>query len=248
MVVGLQLCLGWLLCLANISTETTEILAWFLAKWFFNPGESRISGMQKVASMPSSLAVACTLTLLKDVRRGAVPAFGWISRLPCINNAEGMCTLQHHHYGSLRCLLHWLLRNHGDECSTNAEKGCPQVSHSLAACEWAPDFSAPRLIEIMPFSQNNSVTSLLFKQALPSVSAGLTMWQWLGCYNVQHRMKACWPPSFYPHTSTSICAKLFPHCPSKRWRQQHLTLDPTALIQDVRALLCNDHHKQRIPR
>ena len=147
--------------------------------------------MQKVVPMSSSLAVALTLALLKDVRTGAVPAFGWISRLPCINNAERMCTLQHHYYGSLCCLLHWLLRNRGDECSMNAEKVCPQVSHSLAACEWVPDFSALRLIEIIPFSQNNSVTSLQFKQALPSVSTGLTMWQWLGCYNVQHRMKAC---------------------------------------------------------
>lgn len=209
-VVGLQLCLGWFWCLANITPETTEILAWFLAEWFFSPGESRISGKQKAASMPSSLAVARILALLKDVRIGTVPAFVWISRLPCINNAEGMRTLQNHYYGSLCCLLYWLLRNHGDKCSTNAEKDCPQVSHSLAACEWVPDFSAVRLIEIILFSQNNS---LQFRRALPSVFTGLTMWRWLGFYDVQHCMKACWPCPFYPLTSTLICSKLFPHCP-----------------------------------
>lgn len=63
--------------------------------------------------------------------------------------------------------------------------------HSLAACEWAPDFSASRLIEIIPFSQNNSVTRLQFKQALPSVATGLTMWRWLGCYDVWHHVNAC---------------------------------------------------------
>lgn len=145
----------------------------------------------EVACMSFSLAVVHTLALLKNVTIGAVPALGWISMLPCINNAEGIYTLEHHYYGSLCCLLHWLLRNHSDECSRNAEKDCPQVSHSLAACEWVPDFSSPKLIEIIPFSQNNSVTLLLFKPALPVFSTGLTMWWWLGCYDVQHRMKAC---------------------------------------------------------
>lgn len=172
--------------------------------------------MQNVASMPSSLTVACKLTLLKDVRIGAVPMFGWISRLPCVSNAEGIYTLHPHYYECLCCLLHRLLWNHGDECSRNDQKDCPQVSHSLAACEWAPDFPSPKLIEISLFSQNNSITLLAFKQPLPSVPTGLTMWWWLGCYNVQHSMKACWPHSFYPRTSTLICGKLLPPLPLEK--------------------------------
>lgn len=154
----------------------------------------------------------CTLGWMKYVRIGAVPARGWISRLPCINNAEEMCTLHHCYCGSLCCLLDWLLRNHGDECSSSAENAFPQVSHSLAACEQPPDFSALTLIEIIPFSQIYSATSQL-KQALPSVSSGLTVWQWHGCYDVQRCMKSCWPCSFYPLTSTLICSRVFPHCP-----------------------------------
>lgn len=172
-----------------------------------------VQGLWDTASC--SLAVARTLALPKDVRTGGIPAFGWISRLSCTNNAEGMCTLQHHYC----CLSHWLLRNHGNECSMNAEKDCLQVSHRLTECEWVPDFSVPGLIEIIPFSQNNSVTSLLFKQALPSVSTGLTMWYWLGCYNEQHRMKACWPYFVYPLTSTLIWDNFFfSLLPLERWR------------------------------
>lgn len=209
MVVGLQSCLGWLLCMANTSPETTENLFWFPEKWFFNPWECRVPGMQKVASTPASLAASCTLTLLKDVRVRAVwmpfhlDGFqGYHAQIvqgecgPYSITTVGPCVAFHN-----GC---------AENTVTNAAgKLCPTVSCSLTACEWVPDFSALRLIEIVPFSQNDSDASQQFKQAVPSVSTGLTMWQWLGCCNVQHSMKAC----FYLLAPTLICSKLFPRCP-----------------------------------
>lgn len=178
--------------MANICPETTENLSWFLTKWFFNPWGCRISYI--------SFTEGCERKTCLD----SIP-FGWISRLPCTNSTEcvpySITTVGPSVAFYTDCAEKTVINA--------ARKVCPTASCSLTACEWVPDFSALKLIEIIPSSQNDSVTSQQFKQALPSLSTGLTMWQWLVCCNVQHSMKAC----FYLRTPKLICSKLFPHCP-----------------------------------
>lgn len=108
--------------------------------------------MQKVVSTPASLPLSCTLALLEDVRVKAV----WI---PFHLDGFQGC----HAQTMQKECVPYSITTMGPSvafytgCAENtvtnaARKVCPTASCSLAVCEWVPDFSALRLIEIIPFS------------------------------------------------------------------------------------------------